>query len=238
MLPTGSHYAFSGRGNLPSSGLDARMSRRLISTLVAAFALGGTPFLSRAQTIDTRPAGQEWEWLPFYSSGVFLGQTFTAPNATDVFLNSFTIYQVEVGTGQPTTYTASLSTWNSGTLTTGSQIWSASGSNLSSSSFTDLPFAVNTPLSFGTQYMFSLFMNADNGFFFTGATPYADGAFYVQDGKTPNAAWIPFDSNYDDIEFSAQFSAQSVPEPGSMILFGTGLLALAGVAIRSRTSVV
>ena len=210
------------------------MSRRFISTLVAAFALGGTPFLSSAQTIDTRPPGQEFQWS-LSPSGIFLGQTFTAPNPIDVFLNSFTIYQVEVGAAQPTTYTASLSTWNSGTLTTGNQIWSASGSNLSSTSFSDLPFAINMPLSFGTEYIFSLFMNADNGLFFMGATPYADGAFYYQDGATPTAAWADNFSNYD-LEFSAQFSA--VPEPGSLILLGSGLLALAGVAVRSRGSVV
>ena len=213
------------------------MSRRFISTLAAAFALGGTPFLSSAQTIDTRPPGQEFQWS-LSPSGIFLGQTFTAPNPIDVFLNSFTIYQVEVGAAQPTTYTASLSTWNSGTLTTGSQIWSASGSNLSSTSFTDLPFAINTPLSFGTQYMFSLFMNADNGLFFMGATPYAGGGFYYQDGATPNAAWGAEFSDVYDLEFSAQFSASSVPEPSSMILLGSGLLALAGVAVRSRGSIV
>lgn len=213
------------------------MSRRLISVLVTTFALGATPFLSRAQTIDTRPYNTSSIWYNYYS-GYMLGQTFTAPNATDVFLNSFTIYRIVVANQLPKTYTASLSTWNSGTLTTGSQIWSATGSNLSYSN-SDLAFAnINTSLNFGTEYIFSLFINAAEGAQSFGETPYAGGQFYYQNGATPNAAWKANLSNYD-LEFSAQFSAvpvSAVPEPGSLILLGSGLLALAGVAVRSRTS--
>jgi hypothetical protein len=66
-----------------------------------------------------------------------------------------------------------------------------------------------------------------------GATPYAGGAFYYNNGATPNAPWNNQWSSYDIL-----FSAQFVPEPSSMILLGSGLLVLAGVAMRARTKFV
>ena len=204
------------------------MTRRLISALVATVAFVATPLIGGAQTIDTRPPSQEFFWSGF-TSGVMLGQTFHAASPSSTFLEALNVYKVKVDAGQPATYTASVSVWNSGTQTRGAQIWTGSGSSLTTS-YSDLAFAINTPLSFGTQYIFSLLINASGGHFFMGGTPYAGGGFYYQNGATPNATWNGGFSNYD-----LAFSASIVPEPSSIILLASGLAAVAGLARLRRT---
>jgi hypothetical protein len=210
------------------------MSRRLISALITTVALSGTPMLSSAQIIDTRPPGLEFFWSGF-SSGVMLGQSFSTPDAINTYLTTFTQYDVKVGTGEPLTYHAFIDVWNPVTRTTGAQVWSTSGNNLSTS-YTDLNFAVNTQLTAGTQYLYVLFADAANGHFYMGATPYAGGGFYYQNGATPNNAWSAQWSAFD-LEFSADFTSP-VPEPDSMILFGSGLMFLVGVGVVRRQSIV
>lgn len=207
------------------------MSRRLIGTLATAVILGGTPVLSGAQIIDTRPPGQEFFWSGF-GSGVILGQSFSTPGSLNTTLANWTLYDVKVNSGQPVTYTASISEWNSVTRTTGATVWSTSGSDLSTS-YTDLNFAVNADLTAGTQYLFAFFANASGGNFFTGLTPYAGGGFYYQNGATPSGSYSAQWSAYD-LEFSAQF----VPEPSTVLLFGSGLVGLIGFAVIRRETIV
>lgn len=206
------------------------MSRRFIGALVTVVALGGTPILGGAQILDTRPAGQGFFWQNF-SSGVMLGQSLSTPGAVNTFLKSLTLYDVRRNSGSAT-YTAFIDVWNSGTRKTGAQVWSTSGSSLTTS-FSNLTFAVNTQLIAGTQYLFGFFASAANGNFFMGHTPYGGGSFYYQNGATPSNAWSSQFANYD-IEFSANF----VPEPSSLILFGSGLVGVIGLAVVRRQSIV
>lgn len=206
------------------------MSRRFIKGLITAVALGGTPVLAGAQIIDTRPPSQQFFWAN-WSSGVILGQSFTTPGGLNAFLSGLTLYDIKAATGQPLTYTAFISQWNPVTRTTGAQVWSTSGSDLSTT-FSNHNFAVNTNLAGGT-YLFGFFADAANGNFYMGATPYSGGEFYYQNGANPTGVYSNQWANYD-IEFSAQF----VPEPSSMLLFGSGLMGLIGVGFVRRQSVV
>jgi hypothetical protein len=90
------------------------------------------------------------------------------------------------------------------------------------------------PLVYGQQYIFGFSMDAANGNWATGATPYDGGGVYLYYGSDPIGPWSDvYAANYD-LSFSADLSGTAVPEPGSIVLLGSGLIGLGAIKFRRR----
>jgi hypothetical protein len=164
------------------------------------------------------------------------GQTFTAPNPTDVFLQTF---RISVGSNPSFPYTVRLMEWTGATA--GAVLFSemVAATPLSRSY---VEFNVNQLLNFGAQYIFALSVvsgGVDVANFISFTSTYAGGneAYSVSAdlASIQGGAW--FVRPGFDVGFSATFvpGQQVVPEPMTMVLLGTGLLGL-GVVRRRRVA--
>jgi hypothetical protein len=216
----------------------------LMSTLVAGRGAAQTTINTIPDSVTVFSGGGHSD-----PRGEFWGQTFTVPNPTDVFLNSFTI---GFATGNPVSVVGRLMQFNSVfPEPVGSVLFqSAVGTTSSDLQFVRYDLG-GIPLTFGSQYVFFVQFGGNSGgvdVAYNLENVYAGGravqtyAFNFHDNwptesfRTGGGSWGYWEQGYD-LAFQAEFgpAATTIPEPATMILLGSGLAGLGALNRRRRT---
>jgi hypothetical protein len=163
--------------------------------------------------------------------GLTVGETFTAPNNSDVYLNSFTFYIPE--TGNSMNYLFSVYAWT-GSATTGPALFTQgfvapTGFNNTASPLVVTATPIGLATTFGSAYVALLTIAttpSSDGIYFGAnlSDTYAGGYLLTSDNTGtlfPSSTW--------DLAFQADFSSSSsaTPEPGTMAFAAAGVLWMA-----------
>jgi len=166
------------------------------------------------------------------------GQTFKAPNASDVFLSEFDFH---INLQTTCTFKAYVYEWDvAGGKATGSALFTSSDFT-PSGSYEVATFNPNITLDSSKTYICFCSTLASSGsgsgrFGFpagdgtnqynnTNYELYVDGQAFFLNGTNPLAAWTPFDSNFGsdpgtDLGFKAVFTGGSTPTDNSLFFAG------------------
>jgi len=245
------HRAF-GDTSLPGAALPSLTRPQRVAwggRVVAALCLllVGTPV--QAQQVNTTTgAPDSWSGWGLSSDGIDrfgVGQLFTVPTATS-FLESFSFWMVADHFSGESLFRAHLASWNEATQTF-SDLWTSGERNVVSPEFNsgsplsqwgEQSFAPGSGLTPGATYLAYLDVStvlslkngyAADGVAFRGVTPGQGGMIGLRNGA--------FDGDYSDLDaaFTATFSDGTVvPEPSTVFLLATGLLALGATAWRRK----
>jgi hypothetical protein len=177
------------------------------------------------------------------------GDTFTNTSTSTWLVNTIRIWTVGPfdansltllgGTVGPVASFATISSGYTSTATTyagGASYISGSGSSLA---LTEIDFSVNLTLAAGEQFVYFLngtggryvvpFMSASNAAFSGSPQDQADGLIW--EANVADGSIVSFDSfstlgnGWDKVsDFNVQVSGSTVPEPGSVMLVGIGLM--------------
>jgi hypothetical protein len=212
-----------------------RIGRR-VAMFALAFPLGIDTAAGAQTTATTEPVDAT---TTIAVSSFAFGQSFVAPNATDVLLQSFRLAGAIGGTpGQP--FIAQLYEFDPSTirvvgspLFTGSGVGQPPGLPIAFTTFTP-----NVLLDPTRTYLFLIDSPSPFNFTYFGTVPYAEGASFQAFGPdVPSAIWINNGgAAADDIAFTATFgpTPAAVPEPTTVATIGAGLLMLGALTARRR----
>jgi hypothetical protein len=212
----------------------------LILTAWSTIALGGVAARASAQTtISTRSANEQLYGLSLDPLG---GQSFVAPIGSPV-LRTWEMAaalsepggQMRAGIWQfdPNAITLGLMVWQSAVLD--APVWGFRPT-------LDVPFTrfnVNVELEAGKNYFFGVAMTSPGSPDFRGMSSdisYAGGDFFYWPTSQPTSGQVGIRGLSSDLAFEAEFDAQTVPEPPSLLLVLAGLGGIATIGIgRKRT---
>lgn len=208
-----------------------------VSLVLAVLLLGSSATLADTQYNDTSQVNSAIEPFGNPNTATY-GERFSAP-VTDTTLNDFSLFLNAGSTGPLEGY---IGTW--------------AGSEVGAILFTSAPvtatgasqqFTFDTgglSLIAGGEYIAFISISGANYSSFIGTASMPTASFgtipggeieYLNNGSDTsqftNGSWDPYGA---DAEFIADFSQGSspVPEPGSLLLFGTGLMGFAGALRR------
>ena len=191
------------------------------------------PVIAGAQASITTPGVSiVGPWGGLYGTPTY-GQTFMTPDAVNTRLDSFTFFITEGATGN---LFGAVYQW-SGTGTLGSALFTSAAQSIVVGANT-----INTGgivLDAAAQYVAFLSTEGMAGgspassAWGRGPDTYAGGEFVYTNGTLDSNFWIP---DRDDLQFDMRFNAAVVatPEPAGVILMGSGLLGVLGIARRRR----
>ena len=209
--------------------------KRTVSILVATlmlFAVGAF-----ADTVYNSFTSYQPYWHPLgYPNTSTYGETFNAPSNGDVYLQSFSLYLAGPYSSGDIIMSAYIAQW------TGTH----AGTLLYSSAPFDYPNTGNAELTFGPNLGIQLTPGGSYVAFLSISNYYGQslGESYISigNGTIPGGSFVYynnagnfnelFTNSWDgiglqpDLAFTADFSssAGSTPEPGTLLLFGTGLI--------------
>ncbi len=197
----------------------------IINLIFASFAI--------ATTIDSTTAT-----YVSYSRGILsqwpAGQSFTIESGFDTHLDSIEL-QLGAFNSLPTSGNVTVDIYGmTGDLPTGAVLTSATKA-IANTGWESEIFNFSYDFSDNTQYFFSVY-GASGGNVNIGyerSDTYTGGAMYIK--YISSSSWNYELSGNADIDFVMSLSdAGAVPEPATMMLFGIGLLSLAGVNRRKQ----
>jgi len=215
------------------------MKKALLLVAVMLFAI-----CSFADTNYNSFNGYNPYWHPFgYPNTATYGETFIAPSNGDNYLQSFSFYMAGPYSSGDIVLSAYIATWTG----------TGAGTLLWTSAPVDYPNTGNAELAFNTGGL-QLTAGANYIAFISVSQYYgqSSGLAYISggDGGCPGCAFAYYNNGGDfgslftnswdaygyqpDFAFSANFTAGSTPEPGTLVLLGTGLLGAVGAIRRKR----
>ncbi len=178
------------------------------------------------------------------------GQTFLV-SGSDTSLESWTFHINDNVDSDYVDFAFYIMDWNSGTTrATGSILYQSAAITTSNNGGSDgmEAFTFNTggvDLVSGNDYIAFIsatgLFDGEEGTSSVGSlrdeSAYTDGGFYYQNNENTSGTWDTegwlSGANWGDLAFTATFSS-SVPEPTTILMFGVGLLGLAGVNRRKK----
>ena len=208
-------------------------------SLLAALTLVFSPALDAQSTIGAPGGSEVRTWgvgnTPYY------GQTITTPSAN--LLDQFSVWLGRTSplSSTPTPsidFNAYVYAWNSATNTvSGAALYTSALTNHSATDatpFTRYDFATGgLNLAPGGMYALILGVAGGSGGIYMESTTgdeYTGGDFIFTNGAISSTYAVGFPTA-TDLRFEAQFS---VPEPGTLLLFATGILGMAFVSHRRK----
>jgi len=178
--------------------------------------------------IDTRPQVGAVGYIGESAGSNTFGQTFV-PTGPETELDTFTIWVDDVSSSPSLLFQGFLYSWD-GTETVGDALYeSETRSSTVTGTFEEFTFSPGLSLVADQEYIF-FFTGVAGGTPATGQLGTAAGDVYGSGGlfftQGPDQPWMDFGG--EDLTFVATFSApgEPVPEPGTLLLLGSGLLAI------------
>lgn len=220
--------------------------KSVAATYVQAFIfiVFGLASQAGATTIDTTTNGNEYTRPSYYfgNSGInHFGQVFNIGNDTDTQLDTIT-FSLAQTTDAEITFDFNIYAWDGDSIS-GSALFTSSNLSTTTKSILE-EFSIegiDLTLTNNTDYIFTLDAthNASGGRGPIAVTPaqeelYQSGMAVYLDSEDSYNSWSIYPGSRDLAFIMETSSSSAVPEPATMLLFGTGLAGLAATGRKKK----